>query len=798
MQQHGSRERASGRLDFLRLGSRVSRRLLKWALVSGLAASVLVSSGEAWWGYRERTGALEQQFASIGEHVAPTLELSLWSFNEAQIDAQLRSLSHMLSVRAVRLQREGGTEVRFGRQDITDAFAYSLPLDHTDAGRTHHLGTLTLVADLAEFRAAGLAQMGIAFVGNTLVLLLVITMVLFVHHSLVRRRLADVVQELAATAPDDLRRAASLAPASPDLADDEVDELVQAIVRLKADGGMALRELDDRHQQLQYALNDLGSSRALLQSIIDTVPMRVFWKDKALRYLGCNPLFAQDAGLESPAHLVGLEDHCLAWRAQALAYQEDDRAVLASGEAKLGYVEQQPTPTGGILWLRTSKVPLRNAQGEVIGVLGVYDDITELKRNEAELTRYRDSLEVLVEERTRELAVARDHAEAGSRAKSTFLANMSHELRTPMNAIMGMTGLALRRAEDPRLRDQLGKINAASKHLLHVINDILDLSRIEADRLVLEDEVLRLQDIFVGTVNLVAARAEEKGVHLNLELPADLANRMVRGDPVRLGQILLNLAGNAVKFTDAGGSVTLRAFVQRERRDRLRIRMEVQDTGIGIQPQDQKRLFMAFEQADGSTTRRYGGTGLGLAISKRLVELMGGAIGIDSTPGVGSTFWLELPMRLSANARVLSDPGAADSAFASLRARHAGIRVLLAEDDLVNQEVGRALLEEAGLVVDVADNGRSAVALARSQTFAIILMDVQMPELNGLEAARAIRSDSRNADVPILAVTANAFGEDREDCIAAGMDDHVAKPIDPEGLYAILLKWLDASGRDGA
>ena len=795
MEQQGPQERAHRRLDFLRLGSRVSRRLFKWALASGLAASLLVSFGEAWWGYRERTEDLQQQFASIGRHVAPTLELSLWSFDEAQLDTQLRSLSSLLGVRAVHLQREGGAEVRLGRQDIADAFAYSFPLDHVDGDRTHRLGTLTLVADLAEFRVAGLTQMGIAFVGNTLVLLLVISIVLFVHHSRVRRRLAEVVQELEATAPDDLRRAAGLSHIGLHPADDEVDELVQAIIRLKADGGRALRELDERNGQLQHALADLGGSRALLQSIIDTVPLRVFWKDNSLRYLGCNPLFARDAGLASPADLVGLDDHGLAWRAQALAYQSDDRVVLSSGEAKLGYVEPQTTPLGDTLWLRTSKVPLRNPQGEVIGVLGVYDDITELKRNEAELTRYRDRLEDLVEERTRELAVARDHAEAGSRAKSTFLANMSHELRTPMNAIMGMTGLALRRAEDPRLRDQLGKIDAASKHLLHVINDILDLSRIEADRLVLEDEVLRLHDVFADAVNLIAARAQEKGVRLIQQLPESLAHRNLRGDRLRLGQILLNLASNAVKFTDSGGLVTLRAYVLRERESRLQVRIEVRDTGIGIHAQDQPRLFTAFEQADGSTTRRYGGTGLGLAISKRLVELMGGTIGIQSTPGIGSTFWCELPLRLHGAAPDPAGPVAAESAFERLRTRHTGARVLLAEDDPVNQEVGRALLEDAGLVVDVAANGRSAVELARTQTFAIILMDVQMPELNGLEAVRAIRSDACNPHVPILALTANAFGEDREASIAAGMDDHVAKPIDPEGLYGILLHWLDMPGR---
>jgi CheY-like chemotaxis protein/nitrogen-specific signal transduction histidine kinase len=391
------------------------------------------------------------------------------------------------------------------------------------------------------------------------------------------------------------------------------------------------------------------------------------------------------------------------------------------------------------------------------------------------------------------LEKARDQAEAASRAKSTFLANMSHELRTPMNAIMGMTSLALRHAEDPKLQDQLQKIDSASKHLLHVINDILDISKIEAERLTLEHADFRLGEVLENLMSLVGHKASEKGLKLNIDLPAGLPARMFNGDPLRLGQILLNLAGNALKFTP-GGSITLRARIVVDNADDLLLRWEVQDTGIGISTEDQQRLFTAFEQADGSMTRRYGGTGLGLAISKRLAQMMGGEIGVESEPGRGSTFWFTVRLRKAASAATVPPPSPGASRRAPderLLDAHAGARILLAEDEPVNQEVSRGLLEDAGLSVDLAADGSEAVALASRNRYDLILMDMQMPNLNGVDATQAIRRDSLNTATPILAMTANAFEEDRQTCLAAGMNDFVAKPVEPDHLYEALLRWLE-------
>lgn len=382
----------------------------------------------------------------------------------------------------------------------------------------------------------------------------------------------------------------------------------------------------------------------------------------------------------------------------------------------------------------------------------------------------------------------RRRAEAASRAKSAFIASMSHELRTPMNAIIGMNGLALRRATDPTLIDQLSKVGKAAQHLLGVINNILDLSKIEADRLTMEQIEFRLGEILENLSSLIGNRVVEKGLRLQIEVSPALANCPLKGDPLRLTQILLNLVGNAVKFSSSG-SVVLRVAPTEESDDGVLLHFEVEDHGIGIAPDDAARLFMAFEQAGTGTARKYGGTGLGLAISKRLARQMGGEIGVVSELGRGSTFWFTARLLLGSGVRS-SDGTPAASAEARLLAEHAGTRVLLVEDEPVNQEVSVCLLEDAGLSVDVADTGEAAVEMARESPYALILMDMQLPGISGVEATHQIRADSLNRTTPILAMTANAFIEDRRACIEAGMNDHITKPVDSEVLFESVLKWL--------
>jgi len=422
----------------------------------------------------------------------------------------------------------------------------------------------------------------------------------------------------------------------------------------------------------------------------------------------------------------------------------------------------------------------------------------EREREQArqELMLHRDRLETQVGERTQALSVAKEAAEAASRSKSAFLANMSHELRTPMNGIMGMIDLSLRQASDDKVRAQLTKAKHSSKVLLAVINDILDLSKIEAERLVLENIEFKLGEVLENVTSLMAERIGEKKLYLDVDLPPELAREHLRGDPLRLGQVLLNLTGNAVKFTSVGG-VKIRVRSLGEENSFLVLRFEVEDSGIGISEADLQRLFTPFEQADSSMTRRYGGSGLGLAICKQLTQLMGGEIGVDSMPGKGSCFWFSV--RLSRQIGGDRKDQAAeqnDSAETRLRRDFAGACVLLAEDEPVNQEVSRSLLEDVGLCVDLANDGREAVSLARTRSYRLILMDMQMPNLNGLDAAREIRRESLNRQTPILAMTANAFEEDRKTCIEAGMDEHIGKPVDPERLFEALVHWLTEGARD--
>jgi PAS domain S-box-containing protein len=440
--------------------------------------------------------------------------------------------------------------------------------------------------------------------------------------------------------------------------------------------------------------------------------------------------------------------------------------------------------------------PLRGREGgAVTRYLALLEDVTEQRRQGEELARHRHRLEELVASRTAELESARAAAEAANLAKSAFLANMSHEIRTPLNAVIGLTHLQRLEPLSPSQRGRLDKIDAAAQHLLSIISDILDLSKIEAGQMQLELVDFELAPLLDGVRAMVASTAAAKGLALRVDI--DAMPLWLRGDPTRLRQALLNFAGNAVKFTQQG-QVTLRVRLLGSGPDGVQLRFEVQDSGIGIAESHLPLLFQPFAQADASTTRRFGGTGLGLAITRRLVDLMGGTVGASSQPGQGSTFWFTATLALAQGRHATVSRHSDDDAFALLQQRHAGALVLVVEDNPVNREVAEALLQAASLQVDSAENGREAVDRVHARRYDLVLMDMQLPEMDGLEATRAIRRDAALAGLPILAMTANAFAEDRQACLAAGMSDFVAKPVNPPDLYEALLRCLDIAPRNPA
>jgi PAS domain S-box-containing protein len=769
------------RLDFLGLDSRLTRRMLAWALLVGGIASLLVSAAEAWFGYRERLEHLGEHLTAVARFTTPALEESLWDFDGSHVTLQLTGLSSLPEIHLVVLRQPGVPELRQGKAvPVGEALEHVVPLFHQDGERRRELGTLTLITDLGEIRAEHLRNGLINFGGNALVILLIVVLSVMIYHEFVRRRLLVIADELKNVTPGDLRNFSHAEAAhGVAAAHDEIDELKAAIVAVKETGARALRETDEKNAQLaagEARYRSLAENSADWVWAIDAANGRhTYSNGRGLAMLG----IAHEAFLATDTmSLVHPDDHAVMGSAYANA--------VANRSGWQGIQLRWRTADGSYRSFESNASPILDSSGYLLGFQGVDRDVTERRRTEVELEQHRTSLEEQVLARTFELAEAKEVAESASIAKSAFLANMSHEIRTPMNGIVGMAHLLRRSGVTPQQARQLDNIDIAVEHLLGIINDILDISKIEAGKFELEAIPLDIGGLLRKVSALLADRARAKGVRLMIEtgtLPAGLL-----GDPTRIQQALLNYTYNALKFTE-NGSVTLRAGTLREDAGFVTVLFEVIDTGIGIEAGILPRLFGAFEQADNSTTRKYGGTGLGLAITRRLAELMGGEVGVDSTPNVGSRFWFNARFRRGAEIDAAPGETGANSEIL-IRRNHAGRRILVVDDEPVNREVVKFLLEDTALHVDTAEDGEQACALAALEHYAVILMYVQMPRMNGYDATRCIRKIAACRHTPIIAMTANAFAEDKALCLTAGMSDFLAKPFNPPALFEVLLRSL--------
>ena len=539
------------------------------------------------------------------------------------------------------------------------------------------------------------------------------------------------------------------------------------------------------------AKEELQESKDYLEKIINSIGDPLFVKNRQHQFVLVNNAFCALSG-RSCEELLGKMDYDFFPAEQVDVFLEKDERVFETGKENVN--EETITDSQGVdRTIITKKTLYTDISGNRF-IVGIIRDITERKWAEEELQKTNRQLKQSIA-KANELAGLARKANA---AKSEFLANMSHEIRTPLNGVIGMTELLLDTDLNSEQQEYAQTINSSGEALLALINDILDFSKIEANKMVMEKRDFDLADVMKYTTDLLARSAQEKGLQLSSQVEPAVP-MLLRGDAGRLCQILANLGGNAAKFTNRG-NILIQVSVEKEEKRNITLRFSVSDTGIGIPANRLKALFTPFTQADGSTTRKYGGTGLGLAISKQLAQMMNGKIGAQSVLGVGSTFWFtarfeKVPDKQAEEEvldnKVQKSPEADDAP--SLPDK---VRILLVEDNPVNQRVALAMLKKLGFRTDVVANGQEAVQALQTVPYDLVLMDCQMPEMDGFEATRAVRqkeSATSSPSIPIIAMTASAMQADREKCLQAGMSDFIAKPVQQGELAEMLARWLVVS-----